>query len=92
MKRRPSNKTSGKKSFPARPPASPQNRRIAILVEIPADDPEAAMRGLRWLLKRALRAFGLRCLALRDPSETRTFGNSETDRSNPSERDDEKGT
>lgn len=92
MKRRPSKKPNTPKASPLTPLASAQNRRIAILVEIPADDPEAAMRGLRWLLKRALRAFGLRCLALRDPSETRTFGNTETDTRNPSERVDEKGT
>lgn len=50
-------------------------RRIAILLELPADNPEAVgMIALRRLLKGLLRAYGLRCLSIKDPSDTATFG------------------
>jgi hypothetical protein len=73
----------------AQSPVSPPAQRVAILLEMPADDPGLGLRGLRWLLKRAWRGYRLRCLALRDPVETKTFGQVETRFSNPSERDDE---
>jgi hypothetical protein len=54
-------------------------RRIAILIEIPCDDDQGIGR-LRAFLKVALRAFGIRCIGLRPPEETRTFGQKEEDR------------
>ncbi len=52
-------------------------RRIAILVSLPggADD----MPAFRRMLKALLRQFGLRCLAIRAPEDTKTFSESETD-------------
>lgn len=47
-------------------------RRIALLLELPADSPD--MLALRRLLKGLLRVYGLRCLSIKEPSETVTFG------------------
>ena len=50
-------------------------RRIALLLELPADSPDSlGMIALRRLLKALLRAYGLRCLSIKEPSETMTFG------------------
>ena len=49
-------------------------RRIALLLELP-DNPDAwPMIALRRCLKALLRAYGLRCLSIKEPSETMTFG------------------
>jgi hypothetical protein len=58
-------------------------RRIALLLELPTDDQDEGMRGLRWLLKRLLRGYGIRCLALRPPDQTATFGPKRETPSNP---------
>ena len=50
-------------------------RRIALLLELPADNPDMlGMVALRRLLKALLRAYGLRCIDIKEPSETVTFG------------------
>jgi hypothetical protein len=54
-------------------------RRIALLLEIPEDESESGLRGLRSLLKRMWRGYGIRCLALRPPAETATFKHTERD-------------
>lgn len=51
---------------------SDERRKIAILVSIPPGD--EGIRRLRGLLKTMLRGFGIRCLAIRPPAETATFG------------------
>ena len=48
-------------------------RRIAILVELPADNSDG-MISLRRFLKGLLRSFGIKCLSIKHPSETATFG------------------
>lgn len=52
-------------------------RRIAILVQLPEritpNDPTGEQR-LRRFLKAILRSYGIRCLAIRPPAETVTFG------------------
>ncbi len=49
-------------------------RRIALLLELPADSPDMiGMIALRRLLKGLLRAYGIRCLSIRDPKDTATF-------------------
>jgi len=48
-------------------------RRIALLLEIPDDQEGSGMRGLRCLLKRMWRGYGIRCIAARPPAETKTF-------------------
>ncbi len=47
-------------------------RRIAILIEIP--DRQHGLSALRIFLKGLLRSFGIRCISVLPPSETRTFG------------------
>ena len=46
-------------------------RRVAILVELPRDADD--MPALRRCIKALLRAYGLRCVAIRPPIETETF-------------------
>ena len=53
-------------------------RRIALLPELPADSPDSlGMIALRRLLKALLRAYGLRCLSIKEPSDTATFKDSD---------------
>ena len=53
-------------------------RRIALLLELPADNPDMlGMIALRRLLKGLLRAYGLRCLSIKEPSKTVTFKDSD---------------
>lgn len=52
---------------------SKPKRRVALLVEIPADD-DQGVRRLRSLLKAMLRCWGIRCVAARPPEQTATFG------------------
>ena len=50
-------------------------RRIAILLELPHDSLDMiGMIALRRLLKGLLRAYGLKCLSIKDPKDTATFG------------------
>jgi hypothetical protein len=58
-------------SKPQSPPVP--SERFAILVEIRGDR-DQRIRKLRALLKVALRCWGIRCVAARDPKETMTFG------------------
>jgi hypothetical protein len=51
----------------------PDKRLVALLVSVPADD-DQGVRRLRSLLKAMLRCWGIRCVAARDPKETKTFG------------------
>ena len=49
-------------------------RRIAILLELPHDSLDMiGMIALRRLLKGLLRAYGLRCLSIKEPKATVTF-------------------
>lgn len=50
-------------------------RRIALLIEIPIGLENAGMPALRRFLKVLVRTYGIRCLSVLPPSETRTFGN-----------------
>ncbi len=50
-------------------------RRVAILIEIPIGLENAGMPALRRFLKVLVRTYGIRCLSVLPPSETRTFGN-----------------
>jgi hypothetical protein len=56
-----------------------QHKRYAILIEILPDDRGSAdgMTRLRKFLKAALRSWGIRCIAIRPPEETKTFGTKE---------------
>lgn len=54
-----------------------KRRKIAILVSIPEGD--EGIRSLRALLKLMLRGYGIRCLAVRPPSETVTFADRSPD-------------
>jgi hypothetical protein len=45
------------------------NRQIRVVLELPRAEPEAGIRGLRWLLKRLLRGYGVRCIRLEESSE-----------------------
>jgi hypothetical protein len=49
-------------------------RRIALLVELPATLGNAQLPALRLLLKSLIRNYGIKCLSVLPPSETRTFG------------------
>ncbi len=49
-------------------------RRIAILVELPIGIENAGIASLRRFLKTLIRSYGIRCLSVLPPSETRTFG------------------
>ena len=54
-------------------------RRIALLLELPKERSDAkpnhaGMIGLRRLLKCLLRSYGLKCLSIKRPDETITFG------------------
>ena len=50
----------------------PPKRRIAILIELPADN-QSGMSALRLFLKGLLRSFGIKCLSIREPKDTVTF-------------------
>ena len=50
-------------------------RRIAILVELPIGLENAGIASLRRFLKTLIRSYGIRCLSVLPPNETRTFGN-----------------
>ena len=53
-------------------------RRIALLLELPADSPDSlGMIALRRLLKTLLRVYGLRCISIKEPSDTVTFKDSD---------------
>jgi hypothetical protein len=56
-----------------------EHKRIAILIEILPDDRGSSdgMTRLRKFLKAALRSWGIRCIAIRPPEETKTFGKRE---------------
>ncbi len=56
-----------------------QHKRYAILVEVLPDEAGSAdgMTRLRKFLKAALRSWGIRCIAIRPPEETKTFGQKE---------------
>jgi hypothetical protein len=45
-------------------------RQIRVILELPRAEPEAGIRGLRWLLKRLLRGYGIRCVRIQDDSRT----------------------
>lgn len=45
-----------------------------MLVELPAGLENAQMAALRRFLKSLVRTYGIRCLSVLPPSETRTFG------------------
>lgn len=61
-------------------------RRIALLLELPADNPDMlGMVALRRLLKTLLRVYGLRCMSIKDPENTRTFGTACEQPDEPSE-------
>lgn len=49
-------------------------RRIAMLIELPVGIENAQMAALRRFLKSLVRVYGIRCLSVLPPSETRTFG------------------
>ena len=49
-------------------------RRVALLVELPAGLENAQMAALRRFLKVLVRTYGIRCLSVLPPKETRTFG------------------
>ena len=50
-------------------------RRIALLIELPDDTAHLlGMIALRRLLKCLLRSYGLKCLSIKHPSDTATFG------------------
>lgn len=49
-------------------------RRIAMLVELPVGLENAQLAALRRFLKALARSFGIRCLSVLPPSETKTFG------------------
>ncbi len=57
-------------------------RRIALLIELPKQtaptDPAGEQR-LRRFLKALLRSYGIRCLAIRPPADTKTFGSNSGD-------------
>lgn len=48
-------------------------RRIAMLIELP-NDLETDSTSLRRFLKALLRSYGMRCLSIKPPAETKTFG------------------
>ena len=55
-----------------------KKRRIALLLELPDDTAHLlGMIALRRLLKALLRGYGLRCLSIKEPSDTITFKDSD---------------
>jgi hypothetical protein len=53
-----------------------EERKIALLVVLPATPDEKTdpgMRGLRRFLKALVRSYGIRCISIKRPSETVTF-------------------
>ena len=48
-------------------------RKIAILVEIPIGLDNAGMAALRRFLKALIRSYGIKCLAVKNPIDTKTF-------------------
>ena len=52
-----------------------QERRIAILVELPATAPSSpsGIQNLRRFLKMLIRSYGIKCLSIREPGQTATF-------------------
>jgi hypothetical protein len=59
-----------------------EHERYAILIEILPDKSGSSdgMTRLRKFLKAALRCWGIRCIAIRPPKETRTFGKKEEEK------------
>lgn len=51
-----------------------ERKRIAILLELPDDSSGLGMLALRRFLKGLLRSYGMRCLSIRPPEDTVTFG------------------
>ena len=54
-------------------------RRIAILVELPKGD-DVEMVAFRRMIKALLRQFGLKCVGMKPPEETKTFTDNEPDK------------
>ncbi len=50
-------------------------RRIALLIELPIGLENAGLPALRRFLKVLVRTYGIRCLSVLPPNETRTFAN-----------------
>lgn len=51
-----------------------ERKRIAILLELPDDSSGLGMLALHRFLKGLLRSYGMRCLSIRPPEDTVTFG------------------
>lgn len=51
-----------------------ERKRIAILLELPDDSSGLGMLALRRFLKGLIRTYGMRCLSIRPPEDTVTFG------------------
>ncbi|MEQ1828944.1 MAG: hypothetical protein ABL921_23480 [Pirellula sp.] len=51
-----------------------ERKRIAILLELPDDSSGLGMLALRRFLKGLIRYYGMRCLSIRPPEDTVTFG------------------
>lgn len=50
-------------------------RQIAMLIELPIGLENAGLPALRRFLKVLIRTYGIRCLSVLPPNETRTFAN-----------------
>ena len=57
-------------------------RRIALLLELPDDSEGLGMIALRRFLKGLVRSFGIKCVSIKEPSQTSTF-KSEADEAKP---------
>jgi hypothetical protein len=57
-------------------PMTTEHKRYAILVEILPDKSGSSdgMTRLRKFLKSALRSWGIKCISIREPADTLTFG------------------
>lgn len=53
---------------------SKAKRKIALLLELPDDTAGLGIIALRRFLKGLVRSFGIRCLSIKEPSETKAFG------------------
>jgi hypothetical protein len=49
-------------------------RRLALLIEIPSDKSGLGIAALRRFLKGLVRSYGIRCLSVLPPEQTKTFG------------------
>lgn len=49
-------------------------KRIALLIELPDDSNGLGMIALRRFLKGLIRSYGMKCLSIRPPEDTVTFG------------------